>query len=83
MKNVLFWNYDKPHRCPACHTVAVDGRHVHRVLAVRCCRCGTYFSKRPGLARWLPSPGVVCSHHRSSTSLHTQITDVFLDEGER
>ena len=43
------WNWDKPHRCPVCHTIAVwQGRpswkHVYR-----CCHCKALFARWPGL----------------------------------
>ena len=51
---VEFWNWDKPHRCPECHTIVTDGgardlRDTWNAL-YECCRCGTLFARWPRLA---------------------------------
>ena len=57
-------NTDKPHRCPACHAVAIPDGNAKRLLtgaSVTCCRCGTRFTRWPWLV--LRHRGVVCHSH--------------------
>lgn len=60
----LVWNADKPHRCPSCHTVAIDVGRPRRLTVYTCCRCGARFTCWPKIAALLPDSGVVCSEHR-------------------
>lgn len=53
MKTV-YWNFDKPHRCPECHTVVDAGRPTARAAVYECCACGTRFARWPRLAWLLP-----------------------------
>ncbi len=64
MTEVLGWNSDKPHRCPACHAVAVDMGRPSRWRVYTCCRCEALFTRWPGLAWLLPKAGVRCAEHR-------------------
>lgn len=65
MTAAVRWNFDKPHRCPHCHAVAVSiGNHPTSWWIYTCCRCATRFTRWPRLARLLPSAGVMCSEHR-------------------
>lgn len=70
MPKVFRWNTDKPHRCPQCHTVVVNGTLSHlrrpRFLSTysasswavyECCRCKTRFTRWPWLAVLLPVRG--------------------------
>ena len=63
-------NLDKPHRCPACHTIT-DTEHLNRSAIVQCCRCGVQFTRHPVLARLhlLRDLGVVCDDHVFSAGL--------------
>lgn len=59
------WNFDKPHRCPACHAIAVDMDHPPKSWRIyTCCRCATRFTRWPRLGRLLPNAGIRCSEHR-------------------
>lgn len=49
-EGVEFWNDDKPHRCPECHTVVDPGRPRGWLDLYQCCRCGTLFARWPRFA---------------------------------
>ncbi len=51
---------DKPHRCPDCWTVAVEGEPFRWWRVYRCCKCGTRFTRWPWLAPILPHVGLRC-----------------------
>ncbi|MFJ3283332.1 hypothetical protein [Streptomyces halstedii] len=57
------WNTDKPHRCPDCHTVAIDMEKPKSYRVYTCCRCGTRFTRWPILAFMLPRVGIRCTEH--------------------
>jgi hypothetical protein len=57
------WNFDKPHRCPECHAIAVDLERPKSWRIYTCCRCTTRFTRWPRLAWLLPDAGAMCSHH--------------------
>lgn len=57
------WNTDKPHRCPACHAVAVSSESPRSTRVYTCCRCGTRFTRWPRLARLLSDAGICCGEH--------------------
>jgi len=60
------WNFDKPHRCPACHAAAVDmDPHPTSWWIYTCCRCGVRFTRWPRLAWLLPNAGIRCTEHRT------------------
>ena len=59
--NVVLWNYDKTHRCPSCHTVAIDMEKPRRGVIYTCCKCGTKFSSAPKTAKI--EAGIMCSEH--------------------
>lgn len=67
------WNPDKPHRCPACHAIAVSGQAPRSWRVYTCCRCGTRFTRWPRLARLLVDAGVSCGEHAT-------VRDGVLDE---
>jgi len=69
------WNFDKPHRCPDCHAIAIDLERPKPWRIYTCCRCGTRFTRWPHLAWLLPSAGIRCSEHRPHTArTHTRRT---------
>jgi len=72
MSKVLFWNYDKKHRCPSCHAVAIDMERPSKWKVYECCRCHARFARFPRLARVLPFAGVMCSEHRVQLSANTE-----------
>lgn len=59
---VFRWNFDKPHRCPRCHSVYTTGK-VPKWSIMRCCRCDALVTRFPRLWRFLPYRGVVCTTH--------------------
>ncbi|MFS4103782.1 hypothetical protein [Streptomyces sp. PD-S100-1] len=61
---VLRWNFDKPHRCPACHAIAVSIGRPKSWRVYQCCQCRTRFTRWPRLARLLPNAGIACNVHR-------------------
>lgn len=63
MSDVLAWNADKPHRCPACHAVTVTAERPRPWRVYTCCRCGARFAGWPRLAPLLSRAGVRCAEH--------------------
>lgn len=61
---VVRWNFDKPHRCPACHAIAVSVERPKSWRVYQCCQCRTRFTRWPRLARLLPNAGITCSGHQ-------------------
>ncbi|MBB5081298.1 hypothetical protein [Nonomuraea endophytica] len=60
---VMEWNNDKPHRCPACHTIAVDlDGHPQAGWIYTCCACKTRFADDPGDSL-LREAGSCCTEH--------------------
>lgn len=57
---VLRWNWDKPHRCPACHTSVVYGEKVKSWTIYQCCECKVRFAKHPWAWKWMPSAPILC-----------------------
>lgn len=56
------WNHDKPHRCPACHAIAISGERPTWWRVYTCCRCHVQFTRWPRLAPLLPQVGTRCEH---------------------
>jgi hypothetical protein len=54
MKDVRYWNFDKRHRCPNCHTIVDTGKPDRWWIVRECCRCGVLFTRWPRLAWFLP-----------------------------
>lgn len=54
---VEYWNWDKPHRCPVCHTIVDTGHdptNWETAWALyQCCQCGNRYARWPRLARRL------------------------------
>lgn len=59
-RNVRPADIDKPHRCPTCWAVAVEGEPVRWWRVYRCCRCNSRFARWPWLAPVLPDVGIRC-----------------------
>lgn len=54
---VIEWNWDKPHRCPRCHTTLYTSARRERAR-LQCCHCNTFFARDPDAAhRW---PVITC-----------------------
>lgn len=60
---VMRWNPNKKHRCPLCHTIAIDMEDPKSWAVYECCNCHTSFARWPRLASWVPFRGVKCSEH--------------------
>lgn len=61
MGDVLAWNADKPHRCPACHASTVTAERPRWWRIYTCCHCPARFTRWPRLAPLLPNTGVRCN----------------------
>lgn len=60
------WNDDKPHRCPACHAIAIDKERPSPLKIYTCCQCDVRFARWPKLRWVLRDVGIVYTVHRSA-----------------